>query len=136
MPLDLHAETFVVLQRLRDFIEHRKRHVLENCLVPGEVDPLLQLELVPLDDELLVRRAAPVIHGTCHVRAVVHIVGDAIVVTVGAEEGLFVDGEDLCGGNGRAFAPDTGAHFKADAQTQNLGVAVVETGPTGLLYDL
>ena len=66
----------------------------------------------------------------------VHIVGDAIVVTVGAEEGLFVDGEDLCGGNGRAFAPDTGAHFKADAQTQNLGVAVVETGPTGLLYDL
>ena len=113
MPLDLYAEALVVVQGLHDFIENRERDFLKDGLVPGEVELFLQFELVPLNDNLLVGRAPPVVHRASRVGTAIDVVRNSVVVTVRTVKGFRVDGSGFSGITDGASTLHTDTDFKA-----------------------
>ena len=82
MTFDLDPEALVVLQRLGHVVEERARDGLDHRAVPGELDLLLQLQLVGLHDHLFVDGAAHVRGRTRHIGTGVGVIGHSVLVAV------------------------------------------------------
>src|SRR3954463_2554752 len=133
MPLELDAEAPVVLQRFDCLVERGKGFRIDPRRVDGELDLLLQLELVRLDDHLLVDRATVVRDGSRDVRAQVVPVRRTVVVPIGLLRHRPL-GSGRCQrgrGGGRGRVHGARAELQAESHEQDFRIAAVEVDASG-----